>query len=337
MEQLSNGNVILAYEEASSHPDNTDDVLHIRFSDDYGENWTDEDTDLDGNPVAGFPAYPPGATPADDYGPGGTYIWQAPNDDIYLHCWKVDYSTQDCQGAWRIKSTDGGITWGAWEQLEIIGQTAAENLKTEFEEVHFIYAGDIYAICRVYGPSPWGDVKAIFIKSVDNGATWTKISDLSTYDEGTHEMAAEYLGNNNIIVIARDSGNVLTFYITSDDMGVTWSPVAHIESSFGVVGRPRMFTDAHLKGESNWWTDNNLILYGFEIANGTGVGRRNAVWLSDDHGETWNGPQYLDEEDDDGGYGDLLYDPVNDIYRVVTYKGNYSDADLVQYDFSVNW
>lgn len=336
MEKLSNGNTILAYEEASSHPDNTDDQIHLRFSEDNGATWTAEDTDLDGNPVS--VGFPPGATLSDDYGPGGTYIWQAPNDDIWLHCWKVDYSTQDCQGAYRCKSTDGGLTWGAWSQLEISGQTAAENLKTEFEEAHFFeYSGDIYATCRVYGPSPWGDVKAIFIKSTDNGTSWTKVSDMSTYDDGTHEMAMEYLGNDNILVIARDSSNVKTFIMTSDDFGLTWSHVGHIETAFGVVGRPRMFTDAHLKGEANWWTDNNMILYGFEISDGTGVGRRNAVWLSDDHGDTWNGPQYLDLEYDDGGYGDLLYDSNTDIYRVVTYAGTYSEADLVHYYFEVNW
>lgn len=333
----------MSYEEAAFHSDNTDDVIHVRFSDDNGATWTAEDTDLNSDPVAGFPAYPTGGSPEDDYGPGGTYIWQASNGDIYLHCWLVDYDAPGIAGMWRTKSADNGITWGAWEQLSVTGQTEAENNRTEFEEVHFIYDGNVYAICRVYetdsGPVGGGGVKGIFIKSEDNGATWTKISDLGVYADGLHEFAAEYVGDNNIVVVIRDQGNAKTFYMTSDDMGVTWrSIIANITTTVNTIGRPRMYTDAHLKGQANWWTDPRIIMEGFVLTNpGVSTGRRNAIWLSEDSGYVWRGPFYLDDATEDAGYGDLTYDANTDTYRVVTYQGAQAEADLVQYDFSVNW
>jgi len=338
MEKLSNGNTILAYEEGENHYENYDDVLHLRFSDDNGATWTEEDTDLSGNPIVGFPAYPDGGV-LDANGPGGTYIWQAPNDDLWFHCWKANYAAPSISGAWRIKSTDGGLTWSAWEQLIISGQTAGENNNTEFEEAHFIYNGDIYAVVRVYGATLWSTVKATFIKSTDNGTTWTKISDLSTYAEATHEMAMEYLGDNKILVIARDAANVKTMHIVSHDFGLTWSSIVNIQtSSIGSVGRNRMFTDAHIKGQANWWTDNKLIMVGFVLTNpGSSQGRRNAVWLSDDAGTSWTSPIFLDTETPDAGYGDLIYDVDTDTFRVVTYQGDLFAADLVQYNFKVNW
>lgn len=335
MEKLSNGNTILAYEETTAHSENDVDVIHIRFSDDNGATWTAEDTDLNGDPVS--VGLPTGASTTDAYGPGGTYTWQAPNDDIYLHCWNVDYSTQSMQGSWRTKSTDGGLTWGAWEQLSVTDFTEAENTKMAFEEAHFIYGTDVYAVVRVYD-TLFSTVKAVFIKSTDNGATWTKVSDISAYTDKTHEMAMEYLGNNNILIIARDANNAKTYHITSDDFGATWSDIVQIQTSIDVVGRNRMFTDSHIKGEASWWTDNKVIMIGFVLTNpGSSQGRRNAVWLSNDKGQSWTGPIYIDESVEDAGYGDLIYDSNTDTYRIVTYKGYLDKANLIQYNFSIDW
>lgn len=338
MEKLSNGNTILVYEESTAHYDNDYDVIHVRFSDDDGATWTDADVDLSGNPVVGFPNFPDGGA-LDPLGPGTAYVWQAPNGDVWLHTWLTDYVGAVLQGAWRTKSSDGGLTWGAWEQLIVDGFTEAENTYTGgIEEQHFIVDGVVYAVVRVYGVY-WSTVKASFIRSDDNGATWTKISDLSTYSDRTHEMAMEYLGDGNILVLCRDGGEVRTLRITSDDFGLTWSDIIDIHSSsIGSIGRNRMFTDAHLKGQDNWWTDQKMIMVGFDHTNpGFSAGRRNAIWLSVDHGYTWTAPIYLDVGDVDGGYGDLIYDSNTDTYRVVTYKGTQEEANLIQYNFKVAW
>jgi len=240
-------------------------------------------------------------------------------------------------GSWRIKSTDGGITWGAWEQIVIAGFTETENSKLGFEEAHFFFEGAVYAVVRVYD-GMWTSVKAVFIKSEDNGATWTKISDLCTYADGMHEMVMEYLGDNHILVLARDITNSKSYHIESFDFGVTWGTLNMIQSAINIIGRNRMFTVAHLKGEASWWTDAKLIMTGYVHTDPpSSQGRRNAVWLSDNHATTWTGPIYLDIATEDGGYGDVIYDPDTDVYRVVTYKGNPNDADLVQYNFKVNW
>lgn len=336
METLANGNTILVYEEATSHFENDDDVIHIRFSDDNGATWTAEDTDLNGNAVAGFPTYPDEGL-ADPYGPGGTYIFQAPNGDIWQFCWKADYDAPGIQGGWRCKSSDNGLTWTAWEALQITGLTETENTKAIFEEAHFIYEGVIYAVVRIYDVL-WSTVKATFIKSTDNGATWEKVSDCSTYANATHEMAMTYLGDNRILMLARDASNGKSMRLTSSDFGATWSGIARIETAINVIGRQRMFTFAQLKGEANWWTDTRLVMVGFVLMNQwSSHPRRNAVWLSRDAGNSWTGPLYLDDETEDAGYGDLIYDPDTETFRVITYQGNLLEANLVQYNFKVTW
>jgi len=337
METLSDGNTILVYEESTSHPENLDDVVHIRFSDDGGATWTAEDTDLNGNPVAGFPAYPD-AGAEDPEGPGDTYIFQAPNGDVYLHTWKANYTAPiSMHGTWRIKSTDGGITWGAWEQIHFTGQSLVEDDYSGMTEQHFILGDTIYMVGRVYG-TIYSTVKMCLYKSEDNGATWAWVSDMSVYTDGTHEAAAEYIGDNKIIVYHRDVSNAISRRQQSDDLGATWGPLYRVESSINVIGRNRMFTDAHLKGEANWWTDTHLIMCGFVLTSpGTSHPRRNAIWLSANAGATWTKPIYLDDAAEDGGYGDLTYDGATDTYRVVTYKGSMAEANLMQYSFKVNW
>jgi Neuraminidase (sialidase) len=338
METLSDGNTILVYEESEAHYLNLDDVVHVRFSDDGGATWSDEDKYLDDTAVIGFPAFAD-AGDADPLGPGDTYIFQAPNGDIWLHIWNARYSgALSMTGTYHLKSSDGGKTWTAPAKIEAVGQDEAENNYMGMTEQHFTLGSVIYMAGRVY-ETLYSSVKMALYKSEDNGATWTWISDMAAYADHTHEAAMEYLGNDDILVLCRDSGNAKTMRITSSDLGATWSPVYQVQAGpLNIIGRNRMFTDAHLKGQANWWTDNKLIMCGFVIQTpGVSAGRRLAIWLSEDGGYAWTEPIYLDDADDDGGYGDLTYDPNTDTYRVVTYKGNQEAADLKQYNFKVNW
>lgn len=336
MERLSNGNWVLVYEESTAHSETHDDVVHIKFSNDQGATWTAEDTYLDAEAVTGFPAYPDDGID-DPYGPGDTYILEAPNGDLWLHTWKVYYSGTLMQGTWHKKSTDGGKTWGAFEQIIFGGQTETETNKTGMTEQHFILDGVIYMAGRVYD-TPFSTVKMCLYKSEDNGATWSWISDMSAYSDKTHEAAMEYLGDNRILVFMRDSANARSTMTYSNDFGATWAPVVPVELVMNYIGRNRMYTVNHLAGLPNWWNDNRLVMVGFVLTNpGSSQGRRNAIWLSSDAGIHWSQPLYLDDAAADAGYGDILLDTNTNTYRVVTYIGGLGEANLKQYNFGVSW
>jgi hypothetical protein len=64
--------------------------------------------------------------------------------------------------------------------------------------------------------------------------------------------------------------------------------------------------------------------------------RKNAIWISQDQGATWCGPFYLDDQVNDGGYGDIRYNPTADQWVVVSYQGdNNGRCDLKQYNLVI--
>ena len=69
---------------------------------------------------------------------------------------------------------------------------------------------------------------------------------------------------------------------------------------------------------------------------GNSVPRRNAIWISQDAGDTWTGPLYIAAQSQDGGYGDALWNLANNFLVVITYKGTYEEADLIQYDCTIS-
>ncbi len=329
--EVVNGVVVLVYQSSSAHAEN-DGNLHIRFSDDYGETWTAEDTKIGGGTPSGFPMEPPDAGAGEDAGEPWLYI--APNGDLLLHMWRVNYGTTS-NGTYQSRSTDGGLTWSTPAAINFTG--IADDTQVFATDDHFVYSGVIYACARVYDDEAGTNSKSIFIKSADNGTTWEYVSDISSFATPTEEVGIEYLGSNNIIALLRDDGNAKTYKATSSDMGATWSALTDISDVFQASGRHRIFTRTHLEGGANWWTDNTLIVCGFELPTlGFSNRRRNAIWLSRNGGTTWEGPYWVDLPTSDAGYGDMFYDPENNKYVFISYQGSLNTADLVQYKFSLD-
>lgn len=323
IKRRGDGVLVLVYRVASAH-DATDGALHIRFSNDNGATWTAADTKIGGGAVSGFPMNPAvGAEPVEPW------LYLAPNGNLVLHMWRVDGVSD---GTYQSTSTDGGATWGAAARVDFGG--IVDDSKVFATDDDFVLNGVIYAAARVQ-PSATSRY-IIFIKSTDNGATWSYVSDISPLASFTHEIGLEYVGDNTIVGVMRTGSNNRTYQVKSTDLGLSWSPLLDVSNTVGVSGRHRIYTLAHLRGEANWWADAALIMVGFVLTDpGNSHPRRPAVWLSPDRGAHWSGPHYLAASSEDGGYGDVFYDAGNDQWVVVTYYGLIADADLNQYRLSI--
>jgi hypothetical protein len=328
--EVVGGVAVMIYRKATHHGEN-DGALHIRFSSDYGETWTNEDKTLADASVTGFPMNPPDCDAGQDS--GEPWLYTAPNGNLILHMWRIDYGMKD-SGTYQSVSTDGGLTWSTAAAVDLIG--IADDTEIFITDDHFVYDGVIYAGARQY-VSELGSSKSLFVKSTDNGATWEYVSDISdwvTYP--TEEVGFEYIGNNTIIALLRGRNWASTYKSVSTDMGATWSAITDITAQFKTIGRTRIFTLAHLRGEANWWNDPNLICIGHEtVSPGSSSPRQNSVWLSFDSGATWPEEHHLDAVSEDAGYGDIVYDPNTGKYVNVTYQGSLATASLVQYKFNV--
>lgn len=328
----SDGVVVLCYHRSTHHSTN-DGALHIRFSDDNGATWTAEDTTLAGGAVSGFPMNPNDAAAGEDAGEPWLYV--APNGDLILHMWRVDYGTT-ANGTYQATSSDGGETWtAATGPIQFVGLSAAQNDLTFATDDDFVLDGVIYAGARRYTDATLATCRVLFVKSTDNGATWEYVADVTTTQD-TQEIGFEYVGNNRIVGFIRSNNNNTVWKVSSDDLGATWA-VAEADHMFAVSGRHRIYTRAHLQGDADWWNDDLLLMVGFELTTpGQSKGRINSLWLSKDAGEHWQGPEYLDVEYEDAGYGDIFYDATADRWKVVTYRGTQAAADLIQYDLSIS-
>lgn len=327
--RVINGITILAYYEASHHWAN-DGALHIRFSDDYGATWSDEDKTLTGSAVAGFPMNPEVSAGEDA---GEPWLVVTPNGKLLLHMWRVNYS-ESSGGTYQSISSDGGLTWSTPAIIDFSG--ISNDDKIFMTDDHFIFDDVIYAGARVYDDEAGTNSKSILVKSEDNGTTWVYISDISDFATyPTEEVGLEYLGNNIIYAILRDDNNVKTYKRISTDMGATWGSMTNVTSVFAASGRHRIYTRSHLQGCQEWWNDSVLIMVGFVMPTTPNFPRRNCIWVSVDKGETWSYPYYLDTQTEDGGYGDMFYDPINNQYVVMINYGANAECDLKQYNLTI--
>lgn len=331
------GVLVMVYRSGTSHFSN-DAVLHIRFSDDNGATWTDDDETLAGDAVIGFPM----DVPTGNLMIGEGLPFYAPNGDLLLHTWSytgtwgVDAVPN---GTWQSRSQDGGESWTApegpidWENL-----TGAQDLKTFSTDQFFIGPdGILYGGARTYGNDSGGVSAVVLVTSDDSGETWVRKSTLvSTADlggEGTQEVGLVYvedgMGNGTIIAIIRDTADVTHGYkMTSTDLGATWSSLVDFTSEIGIFSRPKLYTRAGLKGLARPELDPVLILEGFiHQTPGSSMPRRIALGVSRDRGATFD-TFYLAATTDDGGYGDVFYDEDNDQYVVPVYRGTLTAADL---------
>jgi len=325
----ADGTWVLAYREGGIHYVN-DGVLHVKFSDDQGDTWSKEDQHLDGSAIEGFPTYPPGASPEDPTGPGEPWLYTTPDGTLVLHSWKVKYSDPSLNGGtWQRTSSDGGRSWSKWSQVDFRGVESDKNVFATDD--HFIVDGTLYAGARQWAKGRW---KNMLIRSLDSGKSWEKVSDISSYKHNTTEVGLEYLGEETILAVMNTKNREKVYRTWSRDMGRSWEPLEEIQDQTRIWDRCRIWTAAHIRREPKWWTDKLILGVGDRaIIPGQSTPRRNTLWISEDRGKTWSGPQHLDGKTKDAGYGDLMYASDRNRYVFVSYHGTMHEAELVQYEF----
>ena len=341
LQQLKDGTWFLVYHETGHHfryepakPTPTlSGVLHARFTADNGETWSKENRCLDGTAIKGFPAFPPGAGPGNsDFEPGEPWAYLAPNGDLVVHSLKDNFNTRKWDGTWQMRSSDGGRTWTDLEKIDFAGIEHDEWIWAIDD--HFIHEGVVYMGAReVPMPRFWKGMRNLLVKSADNGHTWELVSYVTTEKGITTEQGIEYLGNNTILCVLNSVVRRHTWLTLSHDMGQTWEPLRDIAAQTGIWSRPRIFTAAHVQNESDWWRDSLVLGASNQRTRpGSSFPRRNCLWLSPDRGRNWQ-VLHLDDETEDTGYGDMLYDDKSKRFVAILYHGTSTEAVLNQYKF----
>lgn len=350
IKQRSDGVWIMVYYRATGHATN-DGAIYIRFSDDYGATWTSENTALaadGGGAVSGFPLNPTVTAGQDAFEPWLSAVPSDP-DTFLLHTWRFNFGTGGSNGGtYQWRTTNGGVTWTseggpvAWA-----GLTSTQNGKTYATDQDVAVGPTIFLGARVYNDSDEDPTSLIFCSTSDEGAspTTTSYTRLATLvssatlgGHGTQEIGFTRVGNSFLAIIRDTAAVTHTYKMVSTDLtGTTWGALTDATADFGVTARHRLYTRAQLKGQANWWNDPVLILTCFEHQTpGTSIQRRNCIFISRDSGATWDGPHYLDTASEDGGYSDIKYDPDNDQYVVVSYRGTLTAADLKSYRLTID-
>jgi hypothetical protein len=325
--------LVMVYYRASGHATN-DGAIYIRMSGDNGATWSDENEDLAGSPIALFPLNPTVASGQDAFEPK---LHLAPNGDLILRTWRYNFPSEN-GGSYQWRSSDGGGSWASeGGPIQYEGLTYTQNVRTYATDGDFTFGSTIFAGARVYDDADQDPQSLVLTTSNDNGASWIRLSTVVAPWElgghGTGEMGITYLGSGRILAVIRDMADIRhTYERRSLDMGASWGALTDITANVGVSGRQQIYHRAQLKGQANWWADPVLLMVGFEHEQpGSSLSRRNAVWVSRDFGDNWDGPFYLDAVSDDGGYGDIFYDAANDKWIVVSYRGTLMRADLKEY------
>lgn len=335
----SDSALVCVYYQAVNHFNNQG-ALHVRFSDDDGATWTAEDTTLASAAVTGFPMNPPGAgTPPDA---GEPWLMVAPNGDLLVHMWLIDYSTS-MGGTWQSRSTNGGETWSTPVQVTFTGTALDQDILFATDDDFIHPNGGLYAALRAYTGGSDGTPSSMhLIRTLDSGASWEVVStimadNVGSGSHGGQEVGIEYLGNSTIIAMLRDNDHTKSYQRMSTDDGATWGTLTDVSSTVGIAGRQRVYTLNHLQGKAGWWKDPRLVMTGFvHQTPGDTEDRRAALWFSPDRGTTWDGPHYLNTTTQDGGYGDIFYDFTNSRYVVITYRGTLDTSSLIQYNCTVS-
>jgi len=337
---LDDGTWVVMYNKANNHQGSEWSHVNLRFSADHGRTWTKENHHLDGTPLRGIPCGNP-----DNLSTSDPWLYVAPNGDLVIHFWRVEWRTATWKGTWAVSSSDGGRTWSAPEQVHVAG-VQDDNLVFAGEG-DFCVDGIIYAGFREFGigkPRPVLHpvaARCFLAQSKDNCKSWELLGYASDWTDDCFEASYEYLGDGKILCVVNGSSRkemLQVNYVTySDDMGRTWSDLESITAQTTGWHRPRIYTRKRLRGEEEWWDDDIII--------GTGTKqdflgeprdpRINSVWVSPDRGRSWTSYLALDEPFPDAGYGDLAYDPDEGKYVVIMYNGTNEEAVLKQYRFRI--
>ena len=320
------------------------DAIHVITSDDEGRTWNDLNCWFDGSPIEGMPY-------EDGYCHSEPGLYRMPNGDLVLQFWRTNYRT----GTKQLRSTNGGKTWNVdLERLKVNGVDGADDACAIGTEDYFVDPEHPTHVYMSFQYFHWQEQSGTLLaRSDDNGKSYQFLSWIAPLTneseiDSTFEPAVEYLGNRSILAILRPaSNNRHTWKSISTNMGISFSPLEEISSDVnggmpnGVWQRVRLYKESNpffqFQNQRNY-TAGEGRLWGFGIhSNGGGYTRKPVVYWSDDHGNSWNGPESLHGEmfpGTDTGYGDIKR-RMNGTFVAATYYATRDSqiADLEQYTF----
>ncbi|MEL7263680.1 MAG: sialidase family protein [Planctomycetota bacterium] len=318
---LQNGTWAYIYVRGDHHSSVIDrhKQIHIRFSTDQGDSWTDANTLPDGGKVDGFPIQP-----KKNEGLSEVEFIRCPNGDL-LCLYRVNAATpqqlKDRQvirlGQFQKRSRDGGRTWV--QEPIVMGRTWMKSA------LDFCTIGNTIHMGFLTGQYDGTVKRVLLVSSPDGGKSWTETSELAGEGSGVGETGLLGIDENGIVAVCRTKSEKKTMMRLSDDAGKSWGAWIDITSFVGVVQQPR------LRRYSS--QPDRIYLLGRNRYQETV--QRNGIWWSDNGGKSWQGFD-LDEIDfKDTGYGDAL---MRDDGRLVylAYRGRDGRCDLIQYVLDVS-
>ena len=286
--EAANGDWVLTYRKGTGHVNVP--LVILRRSQDKGKTWSPEVTYFDTS----------GPDPA---------LVRTPDGDLILEFDKLD--SNSVAGAAYSRSVDNGITWGPFTFF------------SQPVDKHFAFAPSFFGNGSVmyaasYGTSSFDtNDSPYFLQSVDDGHTWTDVSELrNPGDPGLNETTIMQVGGQSLLAMMRAADSVNTYGSFSTDLGQTWGPIIPYTQQVGVIQGPQLIQ-----------AGNALVLLGRESLQSTmpsnpfATTRQLVAFASFDGGQTFSYGTILDTYTGttiDGGYSWRLLLPDGNIFRSIT-------------------
>jgi hypothetical protein len=295
---------IMVYHVSVDHSGHPENRVCIRFSVDEGATWTNENKFTDGNDVTGAPFYV-----ETQLFTGLPCIIKAPNGDLLL----TIAIGREVGGSYLFRSTNGGASW--------TGQGLISPATDQPNDM-IVIGSDIYMVTYGLG------YNCLLYSSTDSGATWSKVSDVTTDADGfdTNEFSICNPSGNTLLVVLRNYDDLQTYMKISTDLGENWDTAVPIGFQAGLVHRPRLriFADAPAR----------IYLLGRDYLLGPDF-EKTVICYSEDVGDNWLAKTELEVAYQvDCGYADMLKRTDGTIY-ILSYRGDFDAAKIHEYIISV--
>ncbi len=192
-----------------------------------------------------------------------------------------------------VRSTDGGVTWTPPAALNANARTDSDHDKNPY--IATDGGGTWIAVWRI-----GYDMDQYFIRSTDNGATWTAPAALNTNagtdsgDDDFARIAADGAGNWVAVWQSNDeTGGIGTDYdvltARSTDGGATWTAPAALNNNAGTDSGDDSYPQLATDGAGNWVA----IWQSTDDFGGIGTDADILTARSTDNGATWTAPAVL--------------------------------------------
>lgn len=169
-------------------------------------------------------------------------------------------------GVW--KSTDGGSTWNwlssNWTQLAVNCITIDPNNHNTI----YVGRGDYHGGL----PTSYG-----IMKSTDGGSTWTEIAESSMGSVGVNKVLIDPTNSQTLIAGTGDGTTYTGYLYRSTNGGSTWTKI-NVGGQYYVW--PSIAASAPVSGATRF--------YAVAAGYATGGSKTSRLYVSDDHGATWN-------------------------------------------------